>query len=42
MAKKHKPKHRKDKPGPREERLIITTDPQAALTKLLKKKPKRG
>jgi hypothetical protein len=36
-----RPKSRKTvkrrKPGPREERLVITGDPQAALDKLLKK-----
>jgi hypothetical protein len=36
MAKKPKPKKR----GPKEERLRITGDPQAALDKLLGKKPK--
>jgi len=39
MTKKPKPKRKKTKPGPEEERLVITGDPQAALTKLLKKKP---
>jgi hypothetical protein len=39
MAKKSKPKRKKSKPGPREERLIIGGDPGAALDKLLKKKP---
>jgi hypothetical protein len=38
MPKKPKTKRKKSKPGPREERLIIS-DPQAALSKLLKKKP---
>jgi hypothetical protein len=42
MAKKPKSKvTKKDKPGPREERLIITGDPQHAIDKLLKKKPSR-
>jgi hypothetical protein len=39
MRKNTKPKRRKRKPGPREERLIIRGDVQAALTKLLKQKP---
>jgi hypothetical protein len=38
MKRKPKPKKR----GPREERLIITQDPQDALSKLLKVKPKQG
>jgi hypothetical protein len=42
MAKKTKPKRKKDKPGPQEERLVITGDPQAAINKLLKKKPEQG
>ncbi len=40
MQKKPKKKRTKSKPGPHEERLIITGDPQAAIDKLLKKKPK--
>jgi len=36
---KAKPKPRK-KPRPRDERLIITGDPQAALDRLLGKKPR--
>jgi hypothetical protein len=36
MPKKRKPKGKKR--GPREERLIITGDPQEALAKLLKAK----
>jgi hypothetical protein len=39
MAKKQKPKRRKGKPGPQEERLVIKGDPQAAIAKLLQKKP---
>jgi hypothetical protein len=39
MPKKPKPKRKKSKPGPEEERLIITGDPQAAIDKLLRKKP---
>ena len=38
MTKKKKPKKR----GPKEERLVITEDPQTALTRLLKTPPKRG
>jgi hypothetical protein len=41
MPKKPKPKRRKDKPGPAEERLIIKGDPQEAIAKLLKIKPTR-
>jgi len=37
MAKKRK-LTRKRKRGPKEERLIIKSDPQAALAKLLKKR----
>ena len=40
MAKKPKTKRKKSKPGPEEARLIITGDPQAAIDRLLKKKPK--
>jgi hypothetical protein len=36
MPKKPKPKRKKDKPGPVEERLIIKGDPQTAIAKLLK------
>jgi hypothetical protein len=43
MTKKPKPKRKKSKPGPTEERLIITGDPQVAIDKLLlKKKAKRS
>jgi hypothetical protein len=38
MAKKQRPKRRKSKRGPKEERLIIKGDPQAALAQLLKKR----
>jgi hypothetical protein len=38
MAKKPKPKRRKGKPGPQEERLIIKGDPSEAIAKLLKAK----
>jgi len=39
MGKKPKPKTKpKAKPGPHEERLIITTDPKEALDRLLGKK----
>jgi len=38
MAKKSNSKRRKSKRGPKEERLIIKGDPQAALAKLLKKR----
>jgi hypothetical protein len=41
MAKKPKPKRRKGKPGPQEERLVIKGDPLVAIDKLLKKKPTR-
>jgi len=41
MPKKRKLKRKKRKPGPQEERLIITGDPQEAVNKLLKKKPTR-
>jgi hypothetical protein len=34
-----KPKQRKGKPGPAEERLIIKGDPLKAIDALLKKKP---
>jgi hypothetical protein len=37
MPKKPKPKRKKGKPGPEEERLIISGDPQEAIDKLLKK-----
>jgi hypothetical protein len=39
MPKKPKPKRRKGKPGPQEERLIIKGDPLKAIDALLKKKP---
>jgi hypothetical protein len=42
MSKKPKAKRQKDKPGPQEERLVIKGDPQAAITKLLSVKPKKG
>jgi len=38
MRKKAKVKRTKSKRGPKEERLIIKGDPQAALAKLLKKR----
>ena len=38
MAKKTKIKRKKGKRGPKEERLIISGDPQEAISKLLKKK----
>ena len=41
MPRKRKSKRKKGKPGPREERLIISGDPAAAIAKLLKK-PKSG
>jgi len=41
MAKKPKPRPKKGKPGPHEERLVITGDPREAIDKLLKKKPER-
>jgi hypothetical protein len=41
MPKKKKPKRRKGKPGPQEERLVIKGDPQEAIAKLLKKPPAR-
>lgn len=37
MAKRPKPKRKPVKRGPKEERLIIASDPQVALDKLLKK-----
>jgi len=42
MSKKPKPKRKKSKPGPVEERLIITGDPQVAIDRLLKKQPKQS
>jgi len=39
MTNKKKPKRRKGKPGPQEERLVIKGDPQEAIAKLLQKKP---
>jgi hypothetical protein len=41
MAKKPKAKTKRQKPGPQEERLVIA-DPQAAIDRLLKPKPKKG
>jgi hypothetical protein len=41
MAKRPKPRKPGKKRGPKEERLIVTGDPQAALDRLLNK-PKRG
>jgi hypothetical protein len=41
MAKKKKANRRKRKPGPEEERLIISGDPQKAIDKLLKKNPEQ-
>jgi len=41
MAKKPKPKRRKGKRGPQEERLVIKGDPQKAIDRLLNK-PKIG
>jgi hypothetical protein len=41
MPKKPKTKREKSKPGPEEERLIIKGDPEAAISKLLGKKPTR-
>jgi len=38
MPNKPKSKPKKSKPGPREERLVIS-DPRAAIDALLKKKP---
>lgn len=38
MPKKPKSKPKKRKPGPREERLVITEDPKIALNRLLQKK----
>lgn len=38
MPKKPKPKRKKNKPGPQEERLIIKGDPLKAIDALLKKK----
>ena len=38
MPKKSNPKRKKGKPGPQEERLVITGDPQKAIATLLKKK----
>jgi hypothetical protein len=40
MKRKSKPKRKPEKRGPKEERLIITEDPQSVLDRLLlKKKP---
>ncbi len=41
MPKKSNPKRKKNKPGPQEERLIIS-DPQRAIDSLLKKKPEKS
>ena len=41
MATMKKSKKKQAKRGPREERLIITGDPQTALRELLKPKPKK-
>jgi hypothetical protein len=41
MMKKTKSTKTKKKRGPREERLIISTDPKDALDKLLKKPPSK-
>jgi len=41
MPKKSKPKRKKSKPGPEEERLVITGDPLKAIATLLKKKPEK-
>jgi hypothetical protein len=38
-AKPKKKSAKKAKPGPKEERLIITDDPEKALAELLKPKP---
>jgi hypothetical protein len=40
MPKKPKSKRKKSKPGPQEDRLIITGNPQDAIDRLLKKNPK--
>jgi hypothetical protein len=39
MVTKRKPKKLKRKRGPKEERLIIKGDPEAAIAKLLHKQP---
>jgi hypothetical protein len=39
MATKRKPKRKR---GPKEERLIIKGDPEAAIAKLLRKQPKKS
>jgi hypothetical protein len=41
MPKKPKTKRKKNKPGPQEERLIISGNPQDAIDMLLKKKTKQ-
>jgi len=41
MTKAKKPKRKPLKRGPKEERLVVTGDPQTALDRLLNK-PKRG
>ena len=40
MTKKPKPKRKGTKRGPKEEVLRVTEDPQTALAKLLKSKPR--
>ena len=40
MIKKPKPKRKAAKPGPKEEVLRITEEPQTALAKFLKSKPR--
>jgi hypothetical protein len=40
MTKKPKSKRKKSKPGPKEERLVITGDPMKSVDALLKKKPR--
>jgi len=39
MTKPSSKKRPKEKPGPKEERLVITRDPEEALAELLKPKP---
>jgi hypothetical protein len=41
MAEKAKPRRPKIKPGLREERLVITGDPQQAIDALVAKRPKK-
>ncbi len=38
MGNVKQPPKKREKPGPKEERLIITEDPEAALNKLLRPK----